>query len=98
MDKFIVRDSATIDEVMKVITDNQRGAVIVVDGRGILFGVASDGDIRRGLVKGATMLTPISKIANKNVYSVKEGSNQDKKAEELFKSHIEVSVIPVLNS
>ena len=69
---FIMNENVTIEEAMKAITDNKRGAAIIVDSEYRVVGVASDGDIRRAMIKGATMLTPIYKAMNLNVKTVTE--------------------------
>ncbi|MDY4919632.1 MAG: KpsF/GutQ family sugar-phosphate isomerase [Phascolarctobacterium sp.] len=46
----------TVQEALFVITDKGLGAVSVVDENGIMQGVLTDGDIRRGLSKGVDFL------------------------------------------
>ena len=73
---YTIKEDATIADVLEVITENHHGAVIVVDSDDQLVGVVSDGDLRRALVKGATNLTPIFKILNPNVISIREKNSQ----------------------
>lgn len=40
------------------------GIILVVDGKRKLLGIATDGDVRRALAKGASLDTPIFKIMN----------------------------------
>ena len=46
----------TVQDALFVITDKGLGAVSVVDENGIMQGVLTDGDIRRGLSKGVDFL------------------------------------------
>ena len=45
----VVKGSATVTEALFIITDKGLGAVSVVDQNGIMIGLLTDGDIRRGL-------------------------------------------------
>lgn len=54
------------------------GIILVINGLKKLLGIATDGDIRRSLVAGATLNTPIEKIMNRRPFLI-EGpkSNND---------------------
>lgn len=52
----VVFSQTTVQEALFVITDKGLGAVSVVDENGIMQGVLTDGDIRRGLSKGVDFL------------------------------------------
>jgi len=67
---YVVMENVSLEEAMAAITLNQRGAVVVVSGKGTLLGILSDGDIRRALLRHATLITPIAKIINPNVTSI----------------------------
>lgn len=92
---FTINENGSIDEAMKAITDNKCGAVIVIDDGLIFKGVASDGDIRRGLVRGATPLAPVFKVMNANAV-VLTAQNIDS-AEKVFRDHAGITVLPVVN-
>ena len=51
-------------EAMKIINNNPARIVLVVDGKGRLTGAVTDGDIRRGLLRGLSTAAPVSKVAN----------------------------------
>ncbi len=95
---YLLQKDATIEDALSAITENKRGAVLIVESDDTLVGVVADGDIRRALVKGATTLTPIEKIVNLNVVSVKKGRDQKEKGEEIFASHVGINLIPVLEA
>jgi arabinose-5-phosphate isomerase len=62
----VVRGSATVTEALFIITDKGLGAVSVVDETGIMIGLLTDGDIRRGLSKGMDFLQrPVTELMTK---------------------------------
>lgn len=92
---FVVDSTATIQDAMVAITDNQRGAVVVADFNGLFRGVVSDGDIRRGMLTGATQLTPVEKIANMNAKTVSRLEKD--KAPTIFVERPDINLIPVVD-
>ena len=63
----------TLQEALFVITDKGLGAVSVVDKNGIMQGVLTDGDIRRGLSKGVDFLQrPVSELMTANPKTITE--------------------------
>ena len=94
---FVMNENSSIRDAMGAITDNQRGTIIVIDDSFYFQGLATDGDIRRGMLKGATMETPISKIINTNPVVINKNGDIDKKAEEIFKADSSISVIPIVD-
>lgn len=85
---------SSIGEVLVMITDNQRGAVAVVDDDFVYLGMVSDGEIRRALVHGATQFAPISKIVNMNAKTLH--ANDRDNAETIFVQFPEVTLIPII--
>ena len=62
----VVRGSATVTEALFIITDKGLGAVSVVDENGIMIGLLTDGDIRRGLSQGVGFLQrPVTELMTK---------------------------------
>ena len=67
----------TVQDALFVITDKGLGAVSVVDENGIMQGVLTDGDIRRGLSKGVDFLQrPVRELMTANPKTI----TQDKLA------------------
>lgn len=89
----------TVQEALFVITDKGLGAVSVVDQNGIMQGVLTDGDIRRGLSKGVDFLQrPVSELMTANPKTITE----DKLAAQalhLMESNMPkpITVLPVLD-
>lgn len=69
----VVLGSTTVQEALFVITDKGLGAVSVVDEAGIMQGVLTDGDIRRGLSKGVDFLQrPVTELMTKSPKTITE--------------------------
>lgn len=59
----VVKGETTVQDALFVITDKGLGAVSVIDEKGIMLGVLTDGDIRRGLSKGVDFLQrPVTEL------------------------------------
>ncbi len=90
----------TVQEALFVITDKGLGAVSVVDENGIMQGVLTDGDIRRGLSKGVGFLQrPVQELMTANPKTI----TQDKLAAQalhLMESNKPkpITVLPVIDS
>ena len=64
MDNLLIRGGCTIKDAMKAITLNKKQAVVIVDSQMTLKGVVTDGDIRRGILKGISIEENISQVLN----------------------------------
>lgn len=71
MNRFeaLIRPSTSIREAIELMASGLRnkfiaGLAVVVDDGGVVTGVVSDGDIRRGLARGVTIDDPVAAIAN----------------------------------
>ena len=58
--RALLPDTATIQEAIRNLDQVAIKIVLVVDGSGKLAGTISDGDIRRGLLRGLQMDSPIT--------------------------------------
>ena len=58
--------SATIGQVICNLNETSIKIVLIINNSGLLEGTISDGDIRRGLLKGMNLSSPISNIINRN--------------------------------
>jgi dTDP-glucose pyrophosphorylase len=67
MDDFLVKEEGlTLRECLQVIDRGGVQIAIVVDNQGCLFGVLTDGDVRRALLSGARMEDGASPFINRN--------------------------------
>jgi dTDP-glucose pyrophosphorylase len=70
IDRCCVREASEIVEAMRAIDDGAVGAALVLDKSRRLIGILTDGDIRRALLAGATMRTPILSFVNRQFTAV----------------------------
>ncbi|HKA42736.1 MAG TPA: nucleotidyltransferase family protein [Burkholderiales bacterium] len=70
LQKLIVGPQNSIRDAMRVITDNWREIALVADDAGHVSGVVTDGDIRRGLLSGLTLDSPVSRVMTTNYIHV----------------------------
>ena len=92
---YLIDSNETIAKALEVITENHKGSAVVVNGGYKLLGVVSDGDIRRGLVHGSTVYTPINKVMNVNCRYVEEKNLE--KAEEILQGNVQINLIPIVD-
>lgn len=76
LSRFIVRPNQTVRDAMQVITDNWREVALVADESMRIQGVITDGDIRRGLLGGISMISPASSIMTREYVSVSPNADR----------------------
>ena len=59
--------TATVRDAIRVLNEASLRIVLVVDAKRRLEGTVSDGDIRRGLLRGYGLDTPLGKIGSAHV-------------------------------
>ncbi|OGZ57355.1 MAG: hypothetical protein A3B96_01260 [Candidatus Spechtbacteria bacterium RIFCSPHIGHO2_02_FULL_43_15b] len=91
---YTIDADSTLKVAMQKITANHRGCLIVVDDSTLVVGVLSDGDIRRAMVKGATIIAPVRKAMNTNFLSIE---SDDTNVERFFEKHSNINVVPVVD-
>ena len=64
--KCIMGADATLEAVIANLTSAAIRIVLIVDEYGKLLGTVSDGDIRRGLLKGLSLSSSVMQIVNRN--------------------------------
>lgn len=60
--KICIFEQTTIKDALKVINEEGQQIAIIVDNKGKLLGTLTDGDIRRGLLKGLNLESQIKSI------------------------------------
>lgn len=68
--KAIVNTDTTIAAVIQNLNEVSLKIVLVINADGVLEGTISDGDIRRGLLKGLNLSSPITDIIHRNALVV----------------------------
>lgn len=94
-EQLIISENATMKEAMEAITANQKGAVIVVDEEDVLVGVLSDGDVRRGFLREASLITPVEKVMNVNYVFYQEGMAQN--PADIFHANPAITILPLVD-
>ncbi len=75
--KILVSTGQTIREVIEVIDHNAVQIALVVDESTCLLGTVTDGDIRRGILKGLSLESPVSKIMNCSPTTLTTGQHSE---------------------
>ena len=68
-----LQSSATIQNAISNLNEVAIQIVLVINDRGLLEGTVSDGDIRRGLLKGLDLTSPIRSVVFRNPLVVPDG-------------------------
>ncbi len=93
---FVIEPSSSIKDALSLIDKNQSGFVLVCDKAGRLEGTLTDGDIRRTLLKGASIADGIEGIYKRDFkYLTLKSDIGD--AIELFKNK-PIKFLPIINS
>ena len=99
---FIVAPHASIRDVVACVDRNRTGIAVVVNERGSIVDVVTDGDVRRALVAGGDLAMPISSILGRRLvstYPVPVVANVGSSDDELLHTMIERKVrqIPIVD-
>jgi len=68
INKLLISPDTNIREALKVIDQTAKQIVLVVDEDKKLLGTVTDGDIRRGIIKGLDLEKSVTEIMNKDFY------------------------------
>lgn len=95
--KYTIQDTATIREALVALDGNTHDwqTLFVVDKEERMVGTLTDGDIRRGLIRGAALEDTVNRIMNRNFRYINYGENDAGHLKDLRSHHI--FFIPVLN-
>lgn len=75
--KTLVKNDSSVQHVMKVIDEAALQVALVVDDDGKLLGMVTDGDIRRGILKGLSVTSSIQMIMNQHPTYAHPEDNQE---------------------
>ena len=91
--EYTVPDSATLIDAVDIIAHNHSRCAIIVSGEKVT-GIISEGDIMRGLLKGADIHAPLAGFTNPSFKFLR--SRDLNVALDLFREH-GISLLPVLD-
>lgn len=95
-EKALLPHSSIIEDAIKVLNDCGLRIVLVIDSNFQFVGTISDGDIRRGLLKGLTLSSPIEQIINRESITVSPGIGRELVLEAMKANRIQQ--IPIIDS
>ncbi|WP_027419906.1 aminotransferase class I/II-fold pyridoxal phosphate-dependent enzyme [Crocinitomix catalasitica] len=94
LDQLICKLSANIFDVLQVINNNAKGIAFIIGDNNKFIGVLTDGDIRRVLLEGNDLNTPIKGIVNKHCTVANDGESFH---EMLAKTNEKVNILPIVD-
>ncbi len=59
---FLVKETASVRDALLALDKSAQGIILGIDEKGKMTGVLTDGDVRRALLAGTTLESPIGKI------------------------------------
>lgn len=94
--KILISKNSSLEQALKKMTESGKKCLIVAN-QGKFIGTLSDGDVRKAILSGKSIDSPIKGIFNENSFSILEG---DFKEEDLKKVFLEkkYDLIPVLDN
>lgn len=92
---YIVYENTRTIDALRKIDANKQGFAIVVDVYNHVIGVITDGDIRRGLIKGLSVEDSVSGFYTKDATTARESAGLDVIIE-LFKNE-RIKFIPIVD-
>jgi len=94
--ELLVLPTTPIIETMHIINDTAKQFVVVVDNQNRLLGTVTDGDIRRAILRGETLESPIQQVMNENPLIEYIGKSDDDYKNILKRKSLKQ--LPILNS
>lgn len=92
--KYTVASDATLHDALALIEENRHRSLIVLADDGTVAGTLSDGDVRKAILRGRLLVTPVHEVMNTNYKAVTESERA--KAAGLFAKD-RVFLVPVVD-
>ncbi len=95
INKIVLHKNDTVLNALELLDLNALRIVLVVNDQRELIGSITDGDIRRGLLKGQDLNAPVETVMHTQPYSIEEGSLSHREIFEIMreKSYLAVPII-----
>lgn len=97
MEKYLVAAETAIIEALSrlnALSGKSSMTLFVIDDKGKVLGTLTDGDIRRSLVAGAELHTPVAKVMHTDFMALKDGEIDVRKIRHMRNS--KVTLVPCL--
>ncbi len=94
LDKLVCHVDGALIDAWKIINENTKGSVFIVDDQKKLLGILTDGDIRRYLISGGRLESGIKEVMNQEFSFGLEDESHKKL---LKKLNERVKILPILN-
>jgi D-glycero-alpha-D-manno-heptose-7-phosphate kinase len=94
VEKYLINEKMSIKDALIKVDENHFGFILSCNDEGRVLGLATDGDIRRGMIKGIKIDDPIAKCANADFMWAQDNISREKLIKHLD-SHIKF--IPILD-
>ena len=92
----ILRSDSTIREVIENLNETSSQIVIIVDSKSEFVGVVVDGDIRRGLLKGASVDDSVNAVVNRSARTI---TSEISRSEALIlMGKLKIDKLPIVDS
>jgi dTDP-glucose pyrophosphorylase len=78
VEKILLNNLTSLKEAMQIIDTGQMKIALVIDKDKRLIGTLSDGDVRRAILKGVDLSSPVETIMNYDFVYAKVGDSKDK--------------------
>jgi dTDP-glucose pyrophosphorylase len=75
--RAVLPPTATLEDAVRNLNHVAIKIVLIANDDGVLEGTISDGDIRRGLLRGLTLSSPITDVVKRNPLVVPDGMSRD---------------------
>jgi dTDP-glucose pyrophosphorylase len=95
LEKILITSTSKLRQAMELIDQNSAQICFITDEKKKLLGSLTDGDIRRALLKGATLETPVSEAMTKSPKSLSDQLPRDKVIEKM--KELGVKHVPLLD-
>lgn len=96
MSESTLPPSAQLIEAVRLIESTVRRIAVVVSSRGEVVGTLTDGDVRRCLLAGGTLTTPVNHAMNSNPLTAPVGSSNTYLLDQMKKSGL--AAIPLVDA
>lgn len=93
--KAILSPLATLKDALQIIDSEALRGALVVDGFQTLLGVVTDGDIRRGLLSGKGLESPVTGVMNSSPVTANSDSSREYLIEQMNK--LDILFIPIVD-